>query len=139
MADPKLTAEEINELKKLIRELDYEISQVEFDNLLKSGAGAKALLKNLRNEASDLNRELSSLAGHIGDMAKELRKSESTSAQITKSFREIDDIGRQILNHQKGYNELSSDDADNLVLKLKYEKQRLESLQKQYSEEQKIL
>lgn len=139
MADSKLTREEINELRKLIHELDIEMDAIQFNKLLETGEAAKSFLKSLRYQAGELNRELGSLAGHISDTVKELRKSESGAFNITKSYREIDDIGRQILNHQKGYNQMSADDADLLVTKLKYEKKRLEDLQKQYKLEEEFL
>jgi hypothetical protein len=59
MADSNLNKKEIEELRRLIDLLNEDIKGVDFENLIKSGAGARALLQRLRKDSEELTSDIS--------------------------------------------------------------------------------
>ena len=133
-----LNPKEAQELAKLLREIETlsrslgkNIDLSAFSDLEKSAYAIRATVKSLRNEFKSLNSDLDDLVDTFGDLVKKIKSAEEGSKKTIKVFDGFNDIARKIYDHQRGYNELSEDDADLLVTKLKNQKKRLEDLQKQ--------
>jgi hypothetical protein len=137
--DAKELRDMLKEIEQLSIKLKANINTTSLQNVEANADTIKRLFKDLKEEWNEINRETQSFAQTISDTVREIRKTESGANNIAKSFRVIDSVADDILSHQKGIYQMSADDADLAVVKLKYGKKRLEDLQKQYKLEEEFL
>jgi hypothetical protein len=124
MADnPKISKAEIEELRSLIKLLEKEIDDIEFENLVKSGKAAKELLIALRKESSNLTSDITDSVSAFQRMANELKNTQTGVAKAAKGFQALASIAEKLQYHQKGIVKLSEKDISNLSKKLQIEKQ----------------
>ena len=140
MADnPKISKAEIEELRSLIRLLEKEIDDVEFDNLIKSGRGAKELLMALRKEASGFTQDITDSVNAFQGMVNQLKNAQTGVNKAAKGFQALTSIAEKLQYHQKGISKLNEKDVANLTKKLNIEKQNFANTDVLLKAEQKTL
>ena len=137
--DIKLSKVEIEELRSLIRLLKEEMSEVEFQNLLKSGPAAKKMLKDLRIEASEFTSDISGVVESFGRLINEIKGTKSGVNQVVSAMKGIHKIGEDIQYAQKGITSLNEKDLAKLQEKMAMKKVDLENADKILKAEQKDL
>ena len=125
MAEQQLSKKEIEELRLLIRTLDKEINDLDFNNLVRSGSGARRLLESLRKEADAFTSEISNAALSFRGIVDEIRKTNTTANDVAKSFNKLSSISEQIKFHQSGISALSLKEVEALKSKVQSEKEKL--------------
>ena len=140
MADnPKISKAEVEELRSLIRLLEKEIDDVEFDNLIKSGKGAKELLIALRKEASGLTQDITDSVNAFQGMVSQLKNTQNGVNRAAKGFQVLASIAEKLQYHQKGISKLNEKDVSNLTKKLDIEKQNFSNTDVLLKAEQQTL
>jgi hypothetical protein len=131
MADnSKINKEEIEELKSLIKLLEKEIDDIDFQNLIKSGGAAKELLKALRKEASDLTSDISGIVSTFQSIVSEIKRTNLGVNETTKSFRSLTSIAQKIQYHQSEISKLTAKDIKKYKEKIDQEKINLANADK---------
>jgi hypothetical protein len=126
MADNiKLTAEEIIELRRLITELNGAIDDVSFNNLINSGPAAKKVLSDLRKEYKDWTSDISDSRSQFQKLADQMKNTKSGVSEVSKVYKGLNSIAKDIQYHQKGITELDEKGAKNLQEKLQKQRQEL--------------
>lgn len=130
MADKQLSKEEIAELKSLIKLLEKDIDDLEFDNLIKSGKAARELLKSLQKEALEFTSDISGIVSAFQNVVSEIKKTNLGVNETTKSFRSLTSIAQKIQYHQSEISKLTDKDVKKLKEKLDQEKTNLANTDK---------
>jgi hypothetical protein len=129
MADQStpLSDKEIAELRSLVKLLDKEMSDVEFNNLLASGPAAKKLLNDLRGEAYAFTSNISDTALSFKRVLNEIKNTQSGVNDAARAYKGILSIAEQLQSHQKGISELNEKDLSKLQQKLSLNIQSLKN------------
>ena len=125
MADKQLSKEEIEELRSLIKLLEKDIDDLEFNNLVKSGEAARTLLKSLQREAAELTSDISGIVSIFQGIVSEIKRVNLGVNETTKSFRGLTSIAQKIQYHQSEISKLTEKDIKKLKEKLDQEKVNL--------------
>lgn len=140
MADnPKISKAEIDELRSLIKLLEKEIDDIEFENLVKSGKAAKELLMALRKEASGFTQDITDSVSAFQGMVNQLKNTQTGVNKAAKGFQALTSIAEKLQYHQKGIIKLNEKDVENLSKKLQTEKQNFSNTDALLKAEQKGL
>jgi len=123
MAD--LNKKEIEELRRLLKQMGQEMSTLEFDNLIKSGAGAKTLLNSLRKEVEELTSDISYVAEGFRKVVEEINNTNKGVKEANKAFNKLSDIADKIKYHQLDISKLTLKEAQKLQKQAQQEKSRL--------------
>lgn len=142
MATPNMSAADLAELEKKIKRIE-ELSNKFKTNIntlnlqpLEDNAGAiEAIWESLENRLDQAGKKTDYLVGSFKDLVDEIKNSKSGLADSTKSLKSLSSISEQLVNHQKGYNELSSKDLSKLQNKVKIERDRLDSASQRLEDE----
>ena len=137
--DIKLSKVEIEELRSLIRLLKEEMSEVEFQNLLKSGPASKKMLKDLRTEASEFTSDISGVVESFGRLINEVKGTKSGVNQVVSAMKGIYKVGEEIQYAQRDITSLNEKDLAKLQEKMAMKKVDLENADKILKAEQKDL
>jgi len=125
--DIKLSKAEIEELRSLIRLLKEEMSEVEFQNLLKSGSASKKMLKYLRTEASEFTSDISGVVESFGRLINEVKGTKSGVNQVVSAMKGIYKVGEEIQYAQRDITSLNEKDLAKLQEKMAMKKVDLEN------------
>lgn len=132
MANNQLSARELEELKKLYRDIDdYTQSQAEAAALNAQNIGvARRELERLRKEYKDLASDVSNTLGIFHDITQEITKQNLGINESKKGYRGLTSIAEKIQSYQQGITNLSSKEVEKLKDKVKQEQLRLTNAQK---------
>jgi len=132
MANNQLSAAELEELKKLYRDIDsYSQSQAEAAALNAQNIGvAHRELERLRKEYKDLASDVSNALGIFHDITQEISKQNLGINESKKGYRGLTSIAEKIQSYQQGITNLSSKEVEKLKDKVKQEQLRLTNAQK---------
>jgi hypothetical protein len=145
--DAKQLQEDFKELERLGSKLGKSI---DFSNLKKDAEAVKELLKSWRKEVDEMNREFSDLSSTFKNVVDDLKKFDSTSSRINRSFKALGGLADKLKYDVEDINKLSKKDLENLqkkaqinvselaaqneVLKRKYEGQNLARIERNAQE-----
>jgi hypothetical protein len=133
----KLDGEELKKFNKLLDELNKKKDKLGQDKLLDldgtvENLGVVNQLLDVANEnLNDLNQSVEGIRETWSSVVGELKKTNDLSGSSIKSFNKLSSIADQLLNSQKGLNELSSRQITSLITKTKIEAENLKFQQKQ--------
>jgi hypothetical protein len=127
MASTPLTKIEIEELRRLIKLLDKEVSDVEFNNLIASGPAAKKLLDNLRGEAHAFTSDISDTALSFKRVLNEIKNTQSGVNDAARAYTGILSIAEELQSHQKDIANINEKDLSKLQQKLNLNLQSLKN------------
>jgi hypothetical protein len=132
MANNQLSARELEELKKLYRDIDsYTQSQAEAAALNAQNIGvARGELERLRKEYKDLASDVSNALDIFHDITQEISKQNLGINESKKGYRGLTSIAEKIQSYQQGITNLSSKEVEKLKDKVKQEQLRLTNAQK---------
>jgi chromosome segregation ATPase len=132
MANNQLSARELEELKKLYRDIDsYTQSQAEAAALNAQNIGvARRELERLRKEYKDLASDVSNALDIFHDITQEISKQNLGINESKKGYRGLTSIAEKIQSYQQGITNLSSKEVEKLKDKVKQEQLRLTNAQK---------
>jgi len=125
MADKPLDKKEIEELRRLFRQLEKDISDVDFNNLIKSGGAARVLLQSMNEEVQKMKTNVGEAWEGFKGVVAEIKKTREGINQAARSFNAIAGLAEKIQFHQKKISKLTEDELDDIIIKLNKEKQRL--------------
>jgi len=131
MANNQLSAAELEELKKLYRDIDsYNQSQAEAAALHAQNIGvARTELERLRREYTKLASDVSDALGIFHDITQEISKQNLGINESKKGYRGLTSIAEKIQQYQQGITNLSSKEVKKLKDKVKQEQLRLKNTQ----------
>ena len=131
MANNQLSAAELEELKKLYRDIDsYNQSQAEAAALHAQNIGvARTELERLRREYTKLASDVSDALGIFHDITQEISKQNLGINESKKGYRGLTSIAEKIQQYQQGITNLSSKEVEKLKDKVKQEQLRLKNTQ----------
>ena len=127
MADKPIDKKEIDELRRLMKLLGEEINAVDFDNLIKSGAGAKTLLNSLRKDAEEFTSDISYAAEGFRKVVEEINNTIEGIKLANKSFNKLSDIADKIKYHQQDISKLTLKEVQTLQKQAQQQKTRLDT------------
>lgn len=139
MADKKLEKKELEELLRLSNLLEKGLSQLDLENLNKSGNAARVLLESLRDEANDLLKDISGVAEAFKRTVEEINNSNKGIKEVNKAFNKLSDLADKVLYHQKGISKLREKDISKIQEQAKQEKERLKAADNLLKTKQKDL
>jgi hypothetical protein len=126
----KINSKDVEELRRLIRLLQKEISEVDLKKLIESGSGAKTLLESLRKEAKELEDSINDAAAGFKKIVQEIKNSNEGVNLTNKAFKGLSSIAEKVKLHQEGIAKLSSDEIKKLQTQAVQEKSRLSDANK---------
>ena len=121
----ELNKKDIEELRRLIKLLNKDISEVEFESLVKSGKAAKTLLSSLSKEAEALTSDIGDINDGFKNIVNEIKRTNSTTNDVAKSFDRLSSVAEQVKFHQRGISQLSLKEIQSSQTKVAVEKERL--------------
>jgi hypothetical protein len=131
MASNQLSARELEELKKLYRDID-SLSQSQAE----SAAANAQSIGNARGELERLRKEYMLLASDVSDalnifhnITQEITKQNLGINESKKGYKGLTSIAEKIQQHQQGINRLSVKEVEKLKDKVKQEQLRLKNAQ----------
>jgi hypothetical protein len=127
MADKPIDKKEIEELRRLMKLLGEEINAVDFDNLIKSGAGAKTLLNSLRKDAEEFTSDIGYAAEGFRKVVEEINNTNEGVKLANKSFNKLSDIADKIKYHQQDISKLTLKEVQTLQKQAQQQKTRLDT------------
>jgi hypothetical protein len=138
----QMSAADMAELEKKLKRIE-ELSKKFNSNIntlnlqpLEDNAGAiEAIFESLEDKLAQASRNTDYLVDSFKDLVNEIKKSRSGLGDATKSLKSLTTISEELVNHQKGYNELSSKDLIKLQEKVKIERARLTSTSQRLEDE----
>ena len=139
MADKKLDKKELEELLRLSNLLEKGLSQLDLDNLNKSGNAARVLLESLRDDAKDFVRDISGASDAFKRVVEEITNTSKGIKETNKAFNNLAGIADKVLYHQKGISKLKEKEVIKLQEQIKQEKERLKSADNLLKTKQKDL
>lgn len=131
MAATPLSKAELEELKKLYREiegLDRDRAKSAAEHAASIGR-AKSELERLRQEYKDMSDDISYAAKGFKSIVQEITNQNIGVKESIKGYNKLSSIAEKIQSHQRGISELSSKDIEKLKDQVKQEKVRLENAQ----------
>jgi hypothetical protein len=145
--DAKQLQEDLKELERLGSKLG---KSVDFSNLKKDTEAVKELLKAWKKEVDDINREFSDLSSTFKNVVDDLKKFDSTSSRINRSFKTLGGLADKLKYDAEDINKLGKKDLENLqkkaqinvselaaqnqILKTKYDGQNLARIERNAQE-----
>jgi hypothetical protein len=131
MANNQLSARELEELKKLYRDIDsYTQSQAEAAALNAQNIGvARGELERLRREYAKLASDVSNALDIFHQITQEISKQNLGINESKKGYRGLTSIAEKIQQYQQGITNLSSKEVEKLKDKVKQEQLRLKNTQ----------
>lgn len=139
MADKPLDRKEIEELRRLFNLLERDISDIDFNNLIKSGEAARLLLQSMKKEIEEMKTNIDSAWEGFKKVVEEIKKTREGINQAARGFNAISNLAEKIQFHQRKISKLSEDELEDLNIKLAKEKQRLVNADALLKSEQKDL
>jgi hypothetical protein len=127
MADKPIDKKEIEELRRLLKLLGQEINAVDFDNLIKSGAGAKTLLNSLRKEVEEFTSDIGHAASGFRKIIGEINGTNEGIKLANKSFNKLASITDKIQYHQQDISKLSLKEVQTSRKQIEQERIRLKT------------
>jgi hypothetical protein len=128
--EPKISKAEIEELRSLIKLLGEEITDIEFENLIKSGGAAKALLGKLRIESNEFTSDITGTVEAFNKVVSELRYTNLGVSKTVSTFKGLTKIAEELQYHQRGITNLTEKDISKLQEKLSIKKIEAENTDK---------
>ena len=138
----QMSAAELVELERKLKRIE-ELSKKFNANIntlnlqpLEDNAGAiEAIFESLEDRLAQAGRNTDYLVDSFKDLVNEIKNSRSGLSETTKSLKSLTSISEELVNHQRGYNELSSKDLIKLQSKVKIERERLVSISQRLEDE----
>jgi hypothetical protein len=127
MADKPIDKKEIEELRRLLKLLGQEMNAVDFDNLIKSGAGAKTLLNSLRKEVEEFTSDIGHAASGFRKIIGEINGTNEGIKLANKSFNKLASITDKIQYHQQNISKLSLKEVQTSRKQIEQERIRLKT------------
>ena len=127
MADKPIDKKEIEELRRLLKLLGQEMNTVDFDNLIKSGAGAKTLLNSLRKEVEEFTSDIGHAASGFRKIIEEINGTNEGIKLANKAFNKLASITDKIQYHQRDISKLSLKEVQTLQKQIEQERTRLKT------------
>jgi len=121
----EINKKDIEELRRLIKLLNKDISEADFESLVKSGNAAKTLLSSLRKEAEEFTSDIGDINDGFKNIVNEIRRTHSTTNDVAKSFDKLSNIAEQVKFHQRGISQLSLKEVQSAQTKIAIERERL--------------
>jgi hypothetical protein len=131
MANTPLSRAELEELKKLYREiegLDRDRAKSAAEHAASIGR-ATSELERLRQEYKDMSDDISYAAKGFKSIVQEITNQNIGVKESIKGYNKLSSIAEKIQSYQRGISELSSKDIEKLKEQVKQEKLRLENAQ----------
>ena len=128
--DIKLSKAEIEELRSLVRLLKEDISEAEFQNLLKSGPAAKKMLRDLRVEATEFTSDVGGVIESFNRLMNEIKGTNSGVNKVLGAFKGINKLAEEIQYAQRGITSLSEKDLAKIQEKMAMKALDLENANK---------
>ena len=108
----------LDELKRQIEELRKEYQDLtgrpaalfDVNNINEANSAIRTLdgsIDSATRSAQDLERGFGGVYGEINGILEELNKSENASNKVTKAFKGIERVARDLKDDQQGFNKLS--------------------------------
>jgi len=142
MAVPNMSSADLAELEKKIKRIEELSSKFNANintlNLqpLEANAGAiESIFESLEDRLEQAGKKTNYLVDSFKDLVDEIKNSKSGLADSTKSLKSLGNISEQLVNHQKGYNDLSSKELSKLQDKIRIERARLVSSSQRLEDE----
>jgi len=131
MANNQLSARELEELKKLYRDIGgLTQAQAESTALFQQNLGlARTELERLRKEYKDLASDVSNALDIFHQITQEISKQNLGINESKKGYRGLTSIAEKIQQYQQGITNLSSKEVEKLKDKVKQEQLRLKNTQ----------
>jgi hypothetical protein len=117
--ESKLSKAEVQELRTLIRLLKEEMTEVEFDSLIKSGPAAKKLLTELRVENGSFRDSISDAREAFKRLSDEIKGTQSGIKTVASIYNKTARLTEDIQRYQKGIVDYTEKDISKLQEKLK--------------------
>ena len=131
MASNQLSSKELEELKRLYKQIDA-LSQSQADSAAQSAqniGNARQELERLRKEYTDLTSDISSSLTAFQRIVQEITNQNKGIRESTKAYNKLTSIAEKIQYHQRGISQLSAKEIVNLKSQIEKEKIRLENAQ----------
>jgi galactitol-specific phosphotransferase system IIB component len=141
-----LSAEELAKLEKKLKDIEKLADQLglKFNSMnmrpLEDNMDAiDAIFNDFTKRVNDVNDDLGDLVNHFKKLVGEIGNSNEGIKATQSGFRKLGSLAEQLINHQKGLNNLSSEEVKNIDKKIVIELKRLETARKILAEEQEDL
>jgi hypothetical protein len=118
-------ANKLQEIERLSRSLGANINTLNLQPLEQNAGAIEALFESLTAKAKDLGGDTEYLVSNFRKLSDEIKNSNTTIGSVTKSLKTLGGISEQILQYQRGYNDLSSKEIGKLKDKVQAERDRL--------------
>lgn len=127
-----LTPEQAAELAKMLKEIERlsakfnsNINTINLQNLEENAGAIKSIFEDLVRQEQELGVETDYLIDNFKELAKKIQTSSVGIQESTKGLKNLSSIAEQLNSHQKGFNNLSAKDLENLQKKSNLERDRL--------------
>jgi hypothetical protein len=137
--ESKLSKAEIQELKSLIRLLKEEISDIEFESLIKSGPAAKKLLTELRAENGSFRDSISDARESFKRLEDEIKGTQSGVKTLSSIYSKITRLTEDIQRYQKDILNYNEKDISKLTERLNIQQEDLKNTDRILKAEEKDL
>jgi hypothetical protein len=141
-----LSAEELAKLEKKLKDIEKLSDQLglNFNSMnlrpLENNINAiDAIFNDFTKRVNDVNNDLGDLVSHFKKLVGEIGNSNEGIKATQSGFRKLGSLAEQLVNHQKGLNNLSSEEVKNINTKIGLELRRLDTTKKILAEEQEDL
>jgi len=131
MASNQLSANELEELKRLYQQIDA-LSQTAADTeaqRVQNIGQARDELEWLRREYAEITSDISASLTAFQRIVQEITKQNIGLKDSVKAYKNLTSLAEKIQYHQKGISKLSANEIVNLKSQIEKEKQRLENSQ----------
>ena len=116
--DAKQLQEDLKELERLASRLGKSVN---FSNLKNDAEAVKELLKAWRKEIDEMNREFNDLSSTFKNVIDDLKKFDSTSSRINRSFKTLGGLADKLKYDAEDISKLNRKDLENLQKKAEAE------------------
>ena len=125
----------LKRIEELSSKFNANINTLNLQPLENNAGAIEAIFESLEDRLAQAGRNTDYLVDSFKDLVNEIKNSKSGLGDATKSLKSLTSISEELINHQKGYNELSSKDLIKLQSKVKVERERLVSISQRLEDE----
>jgi len=123
--NPGQLRKDLAELEKLKRELGKDFDLKAFKDVEKNASNIKQLLKDWRNEFSEINRYIKDLGSQLREAWRDISKTERATKDIDKAFKSIVNLSDELKSDQDDIIQLSERELKSMQQKLQKNVQAL--------------
>ena len=138
-AELALLEKKLKDVEKLADQLGFKFNSINMRPLEDNIDAINGLFNEFTRRVDEVDDNLGNLVNHFKKLVGEIGNSNEGIKTTQSGFRKLSSLAEQLINHQRGINNLSSEEVKNINQKINLELRRLDTAKKILIEEQEDL